>query len=119
MKYIPKPSGNKKHQGDGKRGRYVDPSKWITGPDINTRIKYYAYLKHKAQARYRSEPYALTWDDWQTLWTDELFEQRGRRVQDLVLVRRNRAESWNRNNCQICTRREHFKTRAEQRANGE
>lgn len=118
MKYIPKPSGKKKHKGDGLRGRYVNPDKWITGPDINVRMKYYAFLKHRTQALWRGEEYELTWEDWQILWPDHKFEQRGRKITDLCLARKDYNGVWSLDNCETCTRRQHFKRRSEfERAN--
>ena len=113
MSYIPKLKGNKKHKGDGMRGRYVDPNKWKTGPDLHTREKYYAFLKHKAQAEWRGEDYELTWKDWQVLWPDELYARRGRSIDSLVLARKDWNGVWSLDNCETCTRREHFKRKKE------
>ena len=73
--YIPKP---KPPRADG-RGRPVNPEKWVTGPDPHRREKYYAFLKHRAQCNFRNEDYELTFNDWETYWTDENYSQRGRR----------------------------------------
>lgn len=106
-KYLPKLKRNKT-RGDGRQGRFVDPSMWKTGPDEFTREKYYAYLKHKAQCKFRNEQYELTWDDWQVLWTDDLFARRGRGVKDLCLCRADWDGVWKLDNCIIQTRRQHF-----------
>ena len=63
--------------------------------------KYYAFLKHRAQARFRRESYRLTWEDWQTLWTDALWSKRGRKPQSLRLTQRNPQLGWNVKNCAI------------------
>lgn len=107
-KYLPKIKRNK-IKGDGKPGRYENPQSWKTGPDEHIREKYYAYLKHKAQCSFRGEQYELSWDDWQELWTDELFVRRGRKVDDLCLGRLDWNGVWSLENCFIQTRKEHFK----------
>lgn len=112
MKYVPQ-CKNTKQKGDSKKGRYVDPNSWITGPDPFVREKYYAFLKHRSQAQYRGEDYQLTWEDWQTIWTDERFNKRGRKIDDLVLCRDDWNGVWTLNNCVIITRAEHFKKRSE------
>ena len=109
-KYIPPIKGTRV-KGDGKPGRYSEPNKWVTGPDIQQREKYYAWLKHRAQAQFRKETYLLTWDDWQSLWPNELFEQRGRRNTDLCLSRKDYRKAWELNNCMVCSRVEHFKNK--------
>tara|TARA_B110000503_G_C7050783_1_gene372209 strand:- start:503 stop:871 length:369 start_codon:yes stop_codon:yes gene_type:complete len=101
-------------QGDGKgSGRYIDPSKWITGPDLYTRQKYYAWLKHRSQAQYRHEEYDLTWEDWQVLWPDNLWDQRGRSIESLCLTRLDYEGAWSMDNIIICSRKKHFQLKKE------
>jgi hypothetical protein len=114
-KYTPKIKGTK-IAGDGRYGRYVDPNSWIMGPDPLTREKYYAWLKHRSQAWHRNEDYELTWEDWQSLWTDELFHKRGRSSTDLCLNRVDLNSSWNLNNCVVFSRREHFEMKKQRNA---
>ena len=80
-------------------------------PTEYLRNKYYAYLKHRAQARHRSEDYTLTWEDWHELWTEDSWQCRGRRVTDLCLGRLDWAEGWHKNNVRVMTRRQHFDIR--------
>lgn len=108
-KYIPKGKG--KVKGSPGTGRYVNPDCWITGPDLEVRNKYYAYLKHRAQCRYRKEDYSLTFDDWNTLWPDHLWKQRGRGVDAMCLNRVHYQFGWHLENCIVTTRREHLKRR--------
>jgi hypothetical protein len=107
-KYIPDIKGIKQ-KGDGRPGRYSNPETWKSGPDLFQREKYYAYLKHKSQARFRNEPYDLTWADWQTLWPDDRFDKRGRSKESLCISRLNRNDSWNLNNCLVTERYNHLK----------
>lgn len=90
------------------RGRRVDPNSWICGPDPQVRDKYYSYLKHRSQAHYRGEEHTLTWECWQELFTDAVWEKRGRRVDDLCLGRLDWTRGWHDDNVKIMTRREHF-----------
>lgn len=105
-KYIPKLISPNKYKGSGRRR---DPNNWKTGTCVITRDKYYAYLKHRAQAVHRGESYELTFDDWCSLWTDESWSQRGRKVDDLCLTRWDYAGEWSMVNVIICTRRDHFR----------
>lgn len=96
-------------------GRKPNPDKWCTGPDPLTREKYYAYSKHKAQAKYRKEEYDLTWEDWQSMWTDELFLKRGRGREDLCMQKINPDDAWSLYNVEIVTRIEHLQRASEYR----
>lgn len=98
---------------NGCQGRYVDPDRWITGPDPLRREKYYAYLKHKAQCNFRGEDHELTFDDWEQLWSDEDFLKRGKSIDSLCLTRHHYDEPWSYANCQVVTKREHLKRNGE------
>ena len=85
------------------------PKCWITGPDELTREKFYAWHKHRAQANYRQEEYSLTFDDWQQLWSDDNFLNRGRASECLVLTRIEREGPWSIANCEVITRLEQLR----------
>lgn len=89
-------------------GRYVNPNDWKTGPDPIRHDKYYGYLKHNAQARFRKEEYSLTWEQWEELWTDERWAERGRGVDNLCMQQINVGDGWHIDNVEIVTRRQHF-----------
>jgi hypothetical protein len=72
------------------------------------REKYYAYLKHRVQARHRGEDYSLTWPQWEQLWDDPKWQQRGRRSLSLCLGRLEWDEGWHLHNVRVMTRKEHF-----------
>jgi hypothetical protein len=93
-----------------KRERRQTPEMWVSGPDPIVHDKYYAWLKHRAQARYRGEPYELTWEDWQAIWPTELFLQRGRSAEQLCLVQIDPDLGWIPSNVQVITRREYVRT---------
>lgn len=104
-KYIPKLKGNT----DPSKGKVSDPSHWKTGPDPLTREKYYAWLKHRCQARFRNQLYDLTWEQWQCLWTDDLYAQRGRKKQDLCISRVDMRLGWCIDNVDIISRDQQLK----------
>ncbi len=61
------------------------------------------WLRAAAQARYLN--YALvTWQDWQDLWTEELFLRRGRAAGDLCISKRDFSQPYSRSNICISTR---------------
>ena len=96
-----------------KRKRRTTPELWVTGPDPITHDKYYAWLKHKAQAKFRKETHLLSWEDWQEFWTQDNWAERGRRSHNLCLSRIDHLGPWTVENCQIVTRREHLKRQGE------
>lgn len=98
-KYVPK-SRNK---------RKTDPNNWISGPDPLTHDKYYAWLKHKAQAKFRHEIHELTWEDWQQLWPNELFEKRGRKSDDYCICLIDEYDGWVLGNVEVTSRLEHLR----------
>lgn len=110
-KYLPKNLGQPK--GSPGKGKKVNPNNW-TGEYLIKRDKYYAYLKHKAQARYRNEEYYLTWKEWETLWTPELWHKRGRKINSLCLTRPNFDGPWCVSNVEVATRRQHFDYKKQQ-----
>jgi len=79
-------------------------TEWVTGTDPLTRDKYYAYLKHRAQAKYRRELYDLEFEDWLELWPDSLWHQRGRYSHSLCLAQRDPDFGWIRENCVVVNR---------------
>lgn len=103
-KYTPKPKYR-----PGEKGRPIVPDRWCTGPDPLRREKYYAWLKHRAQARHRKEDYDLTWPEWEDLWTDDAFLARGRNPENLCLTRIDQLGAWSRDNVEVVTRLEHLR----------
>ena len=75
----------------GKRGRKYTETTW----EIDRR---YAWMKHKAQARYRGEDYNLSLEDWETLWTHDAWHNRGRKPNNLTLYRVDATLPWDINN---------------------
>ena len=70
MKLKNLPTVKKYKKGPG-QGRYQDSNNWTTGPCPIRRDKYYGWLKHRAQARYRNEYYDLEFEQFESLWKDK------------------------------------------------
>jgi len=91
------------------------PHKWLSGPDYGDHEKYYAWLKHRAQAFYRKEGHTLSWPKWLELWPDDVWQQRGKRKDELCLTRPDPELPWSDDNCEIITRQEQFNRQGENR----
>ena len=98
-----------KYASNAYTGKGVQPQQWHTGPDPITHDKYYAFLKHRAQAKYRGETYLLTWQDWQRLWPNKLWARRGRGPNQLSLTMKDKKLGWCVHNLQIRTRTDHMR----------
>lgn len=94
------------------------PHLWISGPNELTHEKFYAWHKHRAQANYRQEDYYLTFDDWQQLWSDDKFLNRGRERDCFVLTRVDREGPWSIANCEVITRYDQLLRSIDQRVSG-
>ena len=116
MQYRYAPKTPRLGQYKDTRGRRYDPSKWISGPDPLQHEMYYAWSKHRSQCLWRGEPYELTWPDWQAIFHDpQIFLNRGRRPNDLVLTRQDQELSWHKDNVEIITRLEQLRRTAQRR----
>lgn len=92
-----------------KGGTGPRPQTWITGPDPLRHEQYVAYIRHRAQANFRKEQYALTFEDWCWFWDqDNNWARRGRRNTAVVLTREDKQGAWSRSNCMIQTRLAHL-----------
>jgi len=107
MKYY------KNRDGSNTLGRKVKPETWISGDCPIVHDKYYAWLKHRAQARYRGEDYYLSFEDWCELWTPSKWSQRGRKADSLVLQRQRIDGEWSLDNCEVVTRLEQLRRQRE------
>ena len=110
-KYVP---GSKSLTG---RTRRTTPENWISGPDPHQHELFYAWHKHRAQCRFRREPYELTFEDWQLIWTNPMdFLNRGRQPESLVLTRKDISAEWSVDNCEIITRLDQLRRANEYKA---
>lgn len=111
--YRPKYKHNVKTRERIRQGYPERPDRWITGPDPIEHDKYYGYMKHKAQAKFRGEDYSLTWEDWQDLWPHDKWLCRGRGKEDLCLMQSDPILGWHNYNVEVVTRHTYLKRAAE------
>lgn len=83
------------------------PHVWICGPDEYKHQMYTPWMMARAQANFRGEVWDLTFEEFFKLW-DGHWEQRGREVTDLCMSRKDWKKPWDKKNCVIITRQEHF-----------
>ena len=65
-----------------------------------------AWIRSRAQARHRQEPWQLPFTDYETVWRDR-WSQRGRGTWDLCMTRRDPQQPWQLDNVMLITRAEH------------
>ena len=66
-----------------------------------------AFVRSRAQARFRNEQWDLTLEQYIVFWRDEdRWRQRGRAADSLVLTRWDIEKPWNKKNCCIITRQQ-------------
>jgi hypothetical protein len=107
FKYAPKKLATTNTYGKPRR---MFPDNWISGPDQVQHEMYYAWAKHKSQAKFRKEAYDLTWEDWRDIWANPIdFLNRGRKPDDLTLTRIDDDGAWTRDNVMVITRLEQLR----------
>ena len=95
------------------------PQTWITGTDPDTHDQYRAFVQCRNQARFRSEPWELTFDQWCEHWAGR-WHLRGRTADSLCITRRDCALPWSDSNVIVITRTSHgTRRRGTQRSRGE
>ena len=67
-----------------------------------------AWVRMKAQCKFRKEDFYLTFEDYQKLWEGN-WDKRGRRPEDLCLSRKDWDGEWSLDNCHLIPRLEHFR----------
>jgi hypothetical protein len=72
--------------------------------DLFDHERHWAYLRMRAQANFRNEEFELTQDEFFEFWTAELWPQRGRKPEDLCMVRDDVEKPWSKSNCLIVSR---------------
>ena len=101
----------------GNRQGRPTQTEWITGSDPVRRDKYYGWMKHRAQAKFRGEDYDLEWPEWESLWNDELWHKRGRSTDCYCLMREDITDSWHAGNVSLVPRSVYLKRSKEYRSN--
>ena len=73
----------------------------------------YKYSRQKAQAKFRKEEWAFTYETWYDLWVKSgKIEHMGSKPHQYCMVRLDEIEAWGPHNCIIITRRQHLKKQA-------
>lgn len=75
--------------------------------------QYIAWLKMKAQAVFRGEPWQFEFEDFQQVWQGH-WERKGRGKDDYCLTRTNIQEAWSKDNVECIPRIDHLR-RSQQR----
>lgn len=91
------------------------PHVWVCGPDEYKHSMYMPFLRSKAQANYRGEPWELSFDQFYELWKDE-WPNRGRKPDDICMTRNDPDSAWDTSNTILITRSEHLKRQGGHRA---
>ena len=86
----------------------IRPHQWKMGPDPKIQDMYYAWMKRKAQAKFRKEEWELQWEDFYELWKD-CWHLKGRLADDVCMTRDDIEKPWSKENTIIISRREHLK----------
>ena len=76
------------------------PHTWKYGPDPVIHHQHTAWLHNRVQARYRGEPYDLTFAEFCMLWQGH-WHRRGRGWGCLNLTRRDTTVGWTVSNCRL------------------
>ena len=81
------------------------PHLWKAGPDKHLRARRLAFLRSRCQARFRSEPWSLTLEDWYQLWPMDKWAKRGKGKDDLITTRIIIDKGWHKGNVMVKPRR--------------
>ena len=76
--------------------------------------QYTAYMKMKAQANFRGEIFAITFEEFQRLWLG-FWDQRGRGINNYCLTRTDPEGAWIWGNIECMPRLEHFQRQKQHR----
>jgi hypothetical protein len=79
---------------------------WASGPDPLVHRKYFPWHCARSQAHYRGEKYFISFEEFCEMWTDDLWERRGRKSDELAMIRLDPRLPWSIGNCAIVTRKE-------------
>lgn len=70
--------------------------------------QYRCWIQHKNQANFRKEPYEITFEQYQELWTGK-WERKGRGTNDYCLTRIDSEGAWSLDNVEVLERVEHLR----------
>ena len=67
-----------------------------------------AFQRARAQAHFRGHEWTMTYSDWQELWPEELWRQRGRGSDKLCFILIDPEKAYTRENVCVISRRNHL-----------
>ena len=94
------------------RKRPTKPHLWRSGPDERRHYLYHRWGTHRGQALYRGEEYALTFEQFETIW-GEHWDQRGRSTHSMIMTRQDMEKGWTPENTIIMERLQHMRRMSE------
>jgi hypothetical protein len=85
-----------------------NPNKWkYKDPDVHK--KHIPFLRARAQAVFRGESWNLSFEEFQEIWTEDLWNQRGRLKDCLIMRLTNSCDlDWRKDNVEIVVRKDHL-----------
>jgi hypothetical protein len=86
------------------RQRGERPHTWKRGPNRMHKDMNMSFLRMRAQCKFRSEPFELTFDDYLAVW-EANWKRRGRTEGSLNITRRDPTGAWSRDNVHLVERR--------------
>jgi hypothetical protein len=108
IKYLPKCKQDPFNPPVTGSGKHPNPENWEGDAPIR-RDRHYAYLKHRAQAKFRNEVHTLTLEQWEEIWPLDKWVQRGRTVDSLCVVQLIPGKGWTADNAVVVPRTQHLK----------
>ena len=90
------------------------PHLWSTGPCPIRHDKFLKWHQQRNQAKWRGEKWHIDFEEFCELWADQ-WSRRGRRPEDLCMVRKSYDEDWTLDNVHIISREDHWQHQHHQR----
>lgn len=79
---------------------------------LMTNIWRLRWLRHKAQAKHRGEPYEFTYQSWRAVWQESGKQDKmGRLSHQYTMVRRDPTQAWRPDNVKVIQRSQHHTRR--------
>lgn len=92
------------------------PHTWCSGPDLETHLKYRAWVQARNQALWRGETWCIPFEEYCAMWKEH-WHQRGRTVDDYCMTRLDDQGPWDNTNAVIMQRYDYFKITGRNRSN--
>ena len=66
-----------------------------------------AFARARAQAKFRDEPWQMTWEEWWSLWQPH-WHQRGMSLDSYCMIRKNHDLPWSKDNALVIQREQYL-----------